>query len=121
MNRRNATNAKRSSKNRSNGGCAPPLFSGTDNRGRERWCFGGAFSIVASITWTDPPASLFLDNRRRAQDYFAAPPDLGHRTRLCLSPKPTSSAAIRMGAPIPSTTGTPICFWSQSGLIWTGH
>src|ERR1700719_4533394 len=47
--------------------------------------------------------------------------DLGQRLRLCLRPRPTIRAAIRIGAPIPSTTGTPSSLLSQSGLRWTGH
>ena len=31
------------------------------------------------------------------------------------------AAATRMGAPMPSTTGTPSSRESQSGLMWTGH
>jgi hypothetical protein len=36
--------------------------------------------------------------------------DLTHRARLWDRPKPASSAAIRIGVPMPSTTGTPSCF-----------
>src|SRR5215831_15515632 len=47
--------------------------------------------------------------------------DLGQRTRLCVRPKPASIPATRIGAPIPSTTGTPSCSCRKSGLMCTGH
>src|SRR5262249_61615631 len=43
--------------------------------------------------------------------------DLGQRTRLCFKPKLASIAAIRIGAPMPSTTGTPSWSCNQSGLM----
>ena len=46
------------------------------------------------------------DNQRRIQTFR----DLTHRARLWVKPKPASSAAIRIGVPMPSTTGTPSCF-----------
>src|SRR5262249_3616006 len=62
---------------------------------------------------------------RRRRGFFlvqrGCEPAFCQRRRLCLRPSETSVAASLIGAPIPSTTGTPSSLLSQSGFICTGH
>jgi hypothetical protein len=63
----------------------------------------------------------FRPNRNRprsvapSRPHRGCEPSFGQRTRLCRSPSATSMAAILIGAPMPSTTGTPSSVASQCG------
>src|SRR6266850_212649 len=59
---------------------------------------GTLLSNILNGSFTD----VGCDNQRRIQTFR----DLTHRARLWDRPKPASSAAIRIGVPMPSTTGT---------------
>src|SRR5215467_5561510 len=101
-----------------------PLYCRRDERGisgffasLERLAKENFFELVLSNILHGRSTDAGCGNQRRIQTFR----DLTHRRRLCFKPSPASSAAIRIGVPKPSTTGTPSCSCSQSGLMCTGH
>src|SRR5262249_49052898 len=76
----------------------------------------GPLARSASAIWNENSPQRPLGCEPALLYTFGFALDFDQRLRLCRSPRPAIKAAMRIGAPIPSTTGTPSCSLSQRGL-----